>query len=55
MDGEKIRAVVLFVLGLALLIRGVTQWLGWVVITLSPIVYLISGTGMIIYGVSQAT
>jgi len=55
MDSRKIQAGVLFVLGLALLIRSVTRWLGWAVITLPPIVYLILGIGMIIYGVSQVT
>ena len=54
MSSQKIRSVALLVLGLALLVSGVTQWLGWVVITLPPIVYLILGIGMLIYGLLQA-
>jgi len=55
MDSRKIRSVVFLVLGLGLLISGVTQWLGWIVITLPPIVYFVLGIGMLIYGLLQAT
>lgn len=54
MDTRKIRSAVFLVLGLGLLISGVTQWLGWVVITLPPIAYLVLGIGMLIYGLQAA-
>lgn len=55
MDSQKIWGVILLVIGLTLLIKAVTQWLGWLVITLPPIAYLVLGIGMFIYGLSQTT